>query len=63
MEDYSDLFKVQSVQEILSQVKTADVIEAESKANQYEDEMNTIEAEIAQIDKDVDKELAGTGAT
>ena len=63
MEDYSDLFKVQSVSEILNQVKTADVIDAETKANKYEDEMNAIEADIAKIDKDIDKELTGSGAT
>lgn len=57
MEDFSDLFKVQSVADIIAQVKTADVIEAETKANKYEDEMNALEADIAKIDKDVEAEL------
>jgi hypothetical protein len=58
MEDYADLFKVQTVEEIINQVKTQDVIDAETKANQYEDEMNAIEADIAKIDKDIETEIA-----
>ncbi len=57
MEDFSDLFKVSSVADIINQVKTQDVLDAEAKANKYEDEMNALEADIAKIDKDVEAEL------
>jgi hypothetical protein len=57
------MYQVQTPEQIRAIIRTPDVVQAEEKASAIELTMNELEKQIANIDSDVDKELAGSGAT
>jgi len=67
LDDYGDflreIYKVDSPETINSKIRTQAVVDAETRATEYETELNAIEKDINAIEKDVDKELSGSGAT
>ena len=69
-DNYWDIVKVlqgiygqDTAEEARAKIYTPDVKSAEDKATQIELEMNALSDTMAWVDKDVEKELAGTGAT
>ena len=70
-EDYMDnfgeviknMYKVQTPEEIRAIIYTDDVKQAQDKASEIELTMNKLEKQMDNVDDDVDKELAGSGAT
>lgn len=67
MDNFGDtiknLFKVQTPDEIRAMIYTDDVKKAQDKASEIELTMNELEKQMDNVDDDVDKELAGSGAT
>ena len=59
----TNMYKIESPEEIRSKIYTPDVKYAEDSANRIEGEMNNVLDSMATIDEDVDKEFAWTGAT
>ena len=57
------MYKIQTPEEIRAIIYTPDVKASEDKAKSIELDINKIDDSLAQIDRDVDKELAGSGAT
>lgn len=69
-EDYPDIvelikstFNTPSYEEMMSKINTPEVKAAQNKASAIETEMNDIQTAMEAVDKDVDKEMAGSGAT
>ncbi len=57
------MYKIQTPEEIRAIIYTPDVKASEDKARSIELDINKIDDSLAQIDRDVEKELAGSGAT
>lgn len=57
------MYKIQTPEEIRAIIYTPDVKASEDKAKSIELDINKIDDSLAQIDRDVEKELAGSGAT
>jgi hypothetical protein len=57
------MYQIQTPEEIRAIIYTPDVKASEDKAKSIELDINKIDDSLAQVDRDVDKELAGSGAT